>query len=176
MRCPEDARSADRANVNRLTDSFGAPDYGGLDHTAGFLITLAQVDVYAHFMQGLAQQGLQPSQISALILIRRNPGIRHGTLAGAIRLKLAHMTKLINALESDGLVERRASRQDRRSVELFLTPAGEGYVDRLAPMVFEHDAARADGLTPDDRRNLVRLLRKSLGFGTRDPQKTGDTP
>jgi DNA-binding MarR family transcriptional regulator len=45
------------------------------------------------------------------------------------------MTRLLDQLEQRGFVERRRCREDRRVVELKLTPAGRSTVTNLIPVV-----------------------------------------
>ena len=69
------------------------------------------------------------------------------------------MVKLIDALESDGLVERRRDPADRRSYALELTPAGEHTRAELSTAA---DAAEA-GLTAPLSAQGQTALRKLLG-------------
>lgn len=139
-------------------------DFGGLEDSAGFLITIAQVYVFEQFHDALSKYGIRPGSMSALIIIGRNPGIRHGALADALRIKLAHMTKMLKSLESEGLVRRSSPPHDRRIVELHLTEKGKRYVSENAPRLFEHDASRPDGLTAAEKKRFIKLLRKFSGI------------
>ena len=137
-------------------------DYGGLDQMSGFLISMAQAYVFDLFYHDLARHGLSPGRISALIVIYENPGIRHGELADMLLIKPAQMSKMIKSFEEQGWVERRRPREDERVVELFLTIAGRGYVEKHRPILTQHDANRPSGLTAREHQQLVRLLRKYL--------------
>ena len=139
-------------------------DYGGLDQMSGFLISMAQAYVFDLFYHDLARLGLSPGRISALIVIYENPGIRHGELADMLLIKPAQMSKMIKSFEEQGWVERRRPREDERVVELFLTIAGRGYVEKNRPILTQHDANRPSGLTAREHQQLVRLLRKYLGM------------
>lgn len=135
-------------------------EYGELGHSTGFLISVAQAHVHGKFFDDLSRHGLRPGQISALILIRENPGIRHGELAEMLVFKLSYMTKLVKSFEAEGWVQRRISDSDRRAVELSLTEDGETYVAKMAPLLFQHDKNRPSGLDKSETEALVRLLRK----------------
>lgn len=137
-------------------------DYGGLDQMSGFLISMAQAYVFSLFHHDLARHGLSPGRISALIVIYENPGIRHGELADMLLIKPAQMSKMIKSFTEQGWVERRRPREDERVVELFLTTAGRGYVEKNRPIMTHHDANRPSGLTAREHQQLVRLLRKYL--------------
>jgi DNA-binding MarR family transcriptional regulator len=138
-------------------------DYGGLEEATGFYLRLAQVEMFEAFHADLAEHGLSPGAASALILIGANPGIRHGRLATALHIRLAHMSKLLQRFEAEGLVERRRPADDRRSLALHLTEEGARRVAALRPALFEHDARQGARLTADERGELLRLLRKYVG-------------
>lgn len=135
-------------------------DYGGLENSSGFLIRIAQVYIFESFYEALGKYRLQPGSISVLILIESNPGIRHGVLAQALSIKLAHMTKMIKAFEAKGFVTRNNPASDRRSVELTLTQSGREFVEEMRPLMFAHDTSRPDGLNNKERQQLNQLLRK----------------
>lgn len=135
-------------------------DLGRLEDSSGFLISVAQAYVFERFFESLGRYGLRPGMISALIVLRRNPGIRHGELAKCLNIKLARTTKMLKGFEANGWLDRSSPKHDRRIVELYLTPAGEAYVDEMAPIMFEHDSNRTDGLTSRERQQLKRLLKK----------------
>ncbi|MGY6534930.1 MAG: MarR family winged helix-turn-helix transcriptional regulator [Pararhodobacter sp.] len=146
-------------------------DYGGLEQATGFLLRLAQLRVFAHFYKVLQQQDLRLGAISALILIGHNPGIRHGILADALSIKLAHTTKMLKALEAQGLVVRHQPAYDRRSVELRLTDAGTALVHDMQHQISLHEELSVSGLTERERQQLKRLLRKFTGVRTYPPQR-----
>lgn len=74
----------------------------------------------------------------------------------------ATMTGLIDTLEKDGYVKRIPDPSDRRMMSVQLTPKGEALLDNVLPGYFRSIASLVGGLTHDDRRLLVQLLRKLL--------------
>ena len=139
-------------------------DYGGLENSTGFLITIAQVEVFRNVESALTPFGLSPGAASALILIGRNPGIQHGALAKALNIKLARMTKLIKAFEKRGLVDRHNPVRDRRIVELTLTDEGRLVTDRVAPCLLSRDARNTENFKETETFEFRRLLKKYTGF------------
>lgn len=139
-------------------------EYGGLEQATGFLLRMAQLRVFAHFHKLPGQQDLRLGAMSALILIGRNPGIRHGILADALAMKLAHTTKMLNGLEARGLVSRQRPAHDRRSIELYLTESGQTMTQALRQLIARHEEQSVAGLTERERRQLQRLLRKFIGM------------
>ncbi|MFZ2100408.1 MAG: MarR family winged helix-turn-helix transcriptional regulator, partial [Oricola sp.] len=122
------------------------------------------------FFDDLGQYGLRPGEFSTLLVIANNPRIRQGVLAQKLRIKPAHMTKLIRAFEERGHVERVIPDHDRRSVELCLTEAGRDFIARHRLQFAAHEAKLPSSLTLAETDTLKRLLRKYVGIALEDGQ------
>jgi DNA-binding MarR family transcriptional regulator len=70
------------------------------------------------------------------------------------------MVKLIDSLESRGLVERRRNPQDRRSYALYPTAAGRNALVAMGPTMDRAEESFAGALTPPERERLVELLHR----------------
>jgi DNA-binding MarR family transcriptional regulator len=139
-------------------------DMRDLMESVGFLTRLAQVHTYETFFEDLGAHGLRPGEFSTLLLIGRNPGIRQGVLAQTLRIKPAHMTKLIRSFEDRGLVERTIPDNDRRSVQLSLAQAGRDFIDDHRQAFAQHEINLRSSLSASELRALKQLLRKYVGF------------
>jgi DNA-binding MarR family transcriptional regulator len=84
-------------------------------------------------------------------------------LAQRLCCDASNVTGIVDRLEARELVERRVAPDDRRVKHLVLTEEGravrESHRDRLAV-----DLPLLD-LSPEDRRSLAQLLRRSVGEG-----------
>lgn len=87
------------------------------------------------------------------------------------------MVKLIDALESAGLVERRRDPADRRSCALELTPAGEQTRAELSTVADEAEAGLTASLSARERTALRKLL-SAIALATDQPPElpTGLAP
>jgi MarR family transcriptional repressor of emrRAB len=83
-----------------------------------------------------------------------------GELCEVTSLGATNMTRIANVLVERGLVTRGASEQDRRRVEIRITPAGRRFVQKLVPNLFPPCAAAFVGFNDTDKRHFSRLLRK----------------
>ena len=74
----------------------------------------------------LREQGMSMSQYSALMFLSEAPGrrLRMGDLAVASALSLSGMSRIVDRLESRGLVRRERCSSDARGWEAVLTEAG----------------------------------------------------
>jgi MarR family transcriptional repressor of emrRAB len=77
-------------------------------------------------------------------------------LGVAIDATRTQMTRLIDGLEARGLVQRKTSTQDRRSLELTLTAEGRALLERAAPAVH---AAYGEAWAPLGKDRLADVTR-----------------
>ena len=102
--------------------------------------------------------GLSRTQISVLVTLRDEGPTRISSLAVRERVTQPSMTTLINRLERQGLLERRADPADGRAVPVSITEAGR---EALAAAVAEMEAtltAQIGALPDADRRALEAIL------------------
>lgn len=69
-------------------------------------------------------------QFRALRIVKRHAGLSLSHLAMHLELTLASASKMVDVLEKHNLVERRPSPDDRRKLELYLTPRGLDAIDQ----------------------------------------------
>jgi DNA-binding MarR family transcriptional regulator len=146
-------------------------DWGPLDASLGFLLRLAQLEAFEAYFAATDSTPPLPGNLSILLMVRQNPGIRQGVLARALRIKRAHMTKIVHSLEQSGQLHGCVPADDRRSVELHLTPAGLAAAERAWSAVRAHESAPPSTLTAEETDTLRHLLRKYLSL-----QEHGNEP
>lgn len=80
--------------------------------------------------QALSAHGLSyATAIPLLVLSRQGENVRQGVLADELGIEGPSLVRLIDLLETEGLVERREDPTDRRAKTLHLTTAGEAKVE-----------------------------------------------
>ena len=67
---------------------------------------------------------------------------------------------MLDGLERQGVIERRPSTEDRRSVTVNLTSRGRRLLNRKRALVAEKRRAVYESLDPDERERAPALLRK----------------
>ena len=75
--------------------------------------------------------GASPEQVALLVSIKYAPGIGIRELAARERISPPAMTKHVDRLEREGLVERKPSEDDRRRVGIRLTDEGRRLLRRV---------------------------------------------
>lgn len=86
--------------------------------------------VKTHFQQVEKQAGIGGAQIWALSVVQQQPGIRVSALAVAMDIHQSTASNLIRQLVDRELIETTRSDEDRRAVQLHLSPAGLRMLDR----------------------------------------------
>jgi DNA-binding MarR family transcriptional regulator len=154
-------------NLEPVVSSGAGPDLklGPLSNFIGFHLRLAQDASFRAFARHTGVRGMQPGRFAALMVLHNNPGITLGELGRAIARDKSTVTPLIQDLKRRGLIERRASKADRRRVHLSLTPAGEALLRQLLQHAKSHDRM-LDTLVGGKKAEFIALLRKiSDGLG-----------
>nr|WP_249809959.1 MarR family transcriptional regulator [Bradyrhizobium sp. 139] len=80
--------------------------------------------------QALSDHGLSyATAIPLLVLSRQGDNVRQGVLADELGIEGPSLVRLVDLLQTEGLVERREDPTDRRAKTLHLTKAGEAKVE-----------------------------------------------
>ena len=94
-----------------------------------------------------------------------HPGIDQATLAGLIAYDRTTITGVVDRLVQKGLLVRQASSRDRRARELQVTDEGRRTLRGIAPAVEAAQRIMLRGLTADEAKKFLRLLRKAIAAG-----------
>jgi MarR family 2-MHQ and catechol resistance regulon transcriptional repressor len=112
----------------------------------------------------LAAHGLTPTQLGVLEALLHKGPLTQRELGRKVLTSAGNLTDVIDKLAARDLVRRERCEQDRRTVTVALTPAGQAKIERLFPAHARDIAAVMDSLSLPELRALGRLLRK-LGMG-----------
>jgi DNA-binding MarR family transcriptional regulator len=113
-----------------------------------------------------AQSGLNAPRLSALSAIVFGGAMTLGDLAAAEQVRPPTMTRIVNALQAQGLIVKTKNTKDGRSLYLSATPAGkkllmEGRERRVRAL-----ASQIEGLPAAQRRSLrdaAEILKAVIG-------------
>ncbi|GIU86951.1 MAG: MarR family transcriptional regulator [Acidimicrobiia bacterium] len=103
--------------------------------------------------------GLAPALVSALGVVERDGPITLGDLAKQEQLSPPSITKVVVALEEQGLVERTRDDADRRVSRVRVTAKGRRQLEASRSRRTAWLATQIDALAPSERR----LLHDALG-------------
>lgn len=147
------------ARESRRTARDGPIRLGALEDWIGFHLRLAQDASFRAFAGHTGQPHMKPGRFAAMMVIHNNPGITQVTLGRAIARDKSTVTPLVQELHRHGFVRRSPSPDDRRSITLTLTRAGEAMLADLLTHARAHDR-RLDAIVGKRKHALIALLRK----------------
>jgi MarR family transcriptional regulator for hemolysin len=81
--------------------------------------------------------GMTRAQWAVLLRLERREGLKQSDLAEDLDIQPITLTRLVDRLCDNGLIERRPDPNDRRAKRLYLTSAARPLLDRIATQVEE---------------------------------------
>ncbi len=105
--------------------------------------------------QKVARFGVTRAKWAVLARLERSEGLKQSDLAEMLDLQPITLTRLLDGLCQNGLIERRADSDDRRVKRLYLTAAAGPLLKRLRKAGDELLLQAFDGL---DQKQVERLL------------------
>jgi len=129
-------------------------------HTTDREIAFTVMDV-ARLLKTYADQrarqfGISRAQWAVLVRLARTEGLKQSELAEMLDLQPISLTRLLDRLAANGLIERRPDPNDRRANRLYVTPAAHPLLEELAALGADMMETVLDGL---DEKASARLLR-----------------
>ncbi|MXP09742.1 MarR family winged helix-turn-helix transcriptional regulator [Pseudoblastomonas halimionae] len=112
------------------------------------------------FDRKVSAVGVTGPQARLVLLINREPGETQTYYAERLEVEPITLCRMVDRLEEAGLVARRVCDNDRRARRIELTPAGRGTLTELRTRVDAVLENMLDGLSPDERDDLTRLLER----------------
>ena len=107
------------------------------------------------FDERLGAHGVSTPRSRVVVEVARSQPVRLTELANAVGIAQGTASTLVDGLVREGLLERRPSPDDRRSVLLHVTPDGEALAREW---VASYQRAAAELFAPLDDDELVALL------------------
>lgn len=104
--------------------------------------------------------GLTISQFGVLETLYHLGPMNQSELGSKLLRSGGNITLVIDNLEKQGLVQRERDQQDRRVVNVTLTPAGEAMISQVFPLHLDAIVAEMSVLTPQEQESLGKLCRK----------------
>ena len=107
----------------------------------------------------LARQfSISRAQWGVLVRLDRSEGLKQSELAEILDLQPISLTRLLDSLAENGLIERRADPNDRRANRLFLTPAAHPLLEQLTEIGKDMMTTVLEGLEPTSNERLLHDL------------------
>jgi DNA-binding MarR family transcriptional regulator len=131
-----------------------------VDRIRNFGFVLKNLErLYTKRFEALAQElCLTLPQCKALFHLARNEGISQKRLAELAEIEPMTLVRILDRMESDGWVERRADPNDRRARTLYVTSGATPVLEQIDKLSAQMRAEALAGLSAEQRNQLMGLL------------------
>jgi len=157
VRLDSDSGDMDKQRAE-LSGAYDLPD------TLSHLLRRSHFFAEKLFAERLGAHGVTSRQLALLVAVLHNPGASQKVLGRLIALDTNTVSDLVRRMVDKGLLERRASRTDRRSFAIELTDKGTVTLRDIVADNGLYQRALAENLSDHEREELKSLLRKMLGL------------
>ncbi|MFV8833974.1 MarR family transcriptional regulator [Aquisalimonas sp.] len=103
--------------------------------------------------------GLTPAQFDVIATLGNTEGMTFKELGERTLIYKTTLTSVVDRLESQGLVQRQPSLEDRRSTIAVLTDAGDALFRSAFPKHSEYLRQRLDQLSDEEMKASIEALR-----------------
>lgn len=122
--------------------------------------------------------GQSAARMEALAAIMNSPSLSAQVeIARRLRIEGPTMTRMLDTLEKDGLVERLPDPNDRRTKQLRLTPAGERVLEQIFEIADVLRDRLLDGIAPEQieaQNQFLHQLTRRLDAGLPEDWTDGE--
>lgn len=150
-----------------------------LDRYLPYLINRAGVSLAMRFGGVLRRAGISLPDWRVLAALRERDGQRLTELAEHTSIEVSTLSRLVGALEAQGLVSRERDAEDARAIAIRLSPTGAALTEALTPAAQHLEHAALAGLSASEADQLKALLHKvydNLAALPGDEPAQGDAP
>jgi DNA-binding MarR family transcriptional regulator len=134
-----------------------------LNETIGFLLNKARNIVTAEIDAALREFGITGQQMGILLSIEARWASTPFELSKLLTIDTGLMTRLLDKLETNDLLKRSRSEEDRRVINLFLTAKGREIATQLPGLAQAVLNARLQKFSKKEFEQLQILLHKFIG-------------
>jgi len=149
--------------IKHIFDSFGVEDISGAELSR--LTKLIATGYETIFKARMRDEGLSGPRWRILLHLfmaeeMGRPGVSPTELAQARNVSKNTVSTLLRSLEEQELISRTIAPHDRRSFIIQLTDKGRALVQERSPQHLSYLNELAGDLSPEEREQLITLLRK----------------
>jgi DNA-binding MarR family transcriptional regulator len=101
-----------------------------------------------------------PEHWAMLNLLEEEEGLSQSEMAGKTTKDKANITRILDVMQRNGLIQRRKHENDRRAYKIFLTDKGRNLQHTLTQYVQEIDNQASAGLSEYELQELKRILKR----------------
>jgi len=145
--------------------NFYCPERYCAEESVGYLMKRVMMSVVYQADKRLDAHGLTSAQWGPLLRLRNTGGSTVAELARWLQIDAGAMTRLLDRLEKKGLCKRVRSTEDRRVVQVELTPDGAAAIKEVPAVLAEVMNAHLAGFSKTEWQALNTYLQRMLKTG-----------
>lgn len=126
----------------------------------GRILGVAHTAMFRHLSKLMKQKNLPitPEQFSVLTHLWQKDGLPQTELAFCTDRNRANVTRIIDILEREGIVERKDDESDRRVFRIYLTEKGKSLREETAKCAAKSIEDSLSGLTKEEIDTCTKVL------------------
>lgn len=125
-----------------------------------YLLNRAGARIATAFGEEMRPLGASLQTWRVLAALREKDGRRMGDLSKTTSIEVSTLTRLVDNMEKNGLVERLRDAEDARAVALHVTTAGRRLTRRILPIAKRYEAVALKGFSAQEADTLKKALRR----------------
>lgn len=139
------------------------PDFQ-FQHSYGRILGVAHTALVRHLAKLMKAKNLpiSPEQFSVLSHLWQKDGRSQNELAICTNRNRANVTRIVDILERDGIVERRDDPKDRRVFNIFLTEKGKALEKDTAACAKQSIDDALRGISDEEKTIVLKVLKHSI--------------
>ena len=134
-----------------LADAYRGP---------GHLVRRLQQIAVAIFMDEFKNIDITPVQYMALVAVRDRPGLEQQAIAELIAIDRSSAGRIFQFLEDRNFVQRVTPKNNRRTKQAFVTPAGAKLLTSCSKLIRRAEERILKVLGSEEQKEFMRLLVK----------------
>jgi MarR family transcriptional regulator, transcriptional regulator for hemolysin len=166
-----DKSSEQKIRRGRFGDSIRAGDAGGsipsigeigLNQFATYLINRIAATWNADMQEALRDYDLTTVKMRTLAVLAITPGLTVNELSMFTVTEQSTMSRMLDAMEEQGMIRRQAREDDLRVREVHPTPEGRDVFSRFWPTMYERFTTLFQGVGEDEYQAFIVTLHKLI--------------
>ena len=135
------------------------------ENSFGRILGVAHTSMFRHLSKLMKEQNLPitPEQFSVLSHLWQKDGLQQSELALCTNRNRANVTRIIDILEREGIVERKDDANDRRIFRIYLTKLGKSIKENTAKCAAQSIKDSLKGLSKEEIETCKKVLLKITG-------------
>ena len=134
----------------------------GLNNFAPYLMNRIMGRYNAGLRNEMAELGLSTPKMRALAVLSVIDGLQIGQLAVYAVVEQSTMSRTLDSMMAENLVQRIADAEDSRVTRIFITDTGRGAFEQIWPSMAEQYERMFAGVSDDERAVFVSTLQRIL--------------